>query len=353
MLEGRSYVPLLHARLAEMRALKELPASTKNLVVPVIRIRPWLNAKHLDRVFEVIADALGERAFGLDLDPFKYNPASERDSYQEFARLFDPSNGYSAYYDCAEEELNRIPVLRRTDGETIHLEDQLDRVEEIDRGLMVRVLLRSPGDYLRVAQECLERELQNTVFVFDCGWRRDVLDQAAACTGIVERLLALSDDFEIVVAGSSFPDSFTGLGDRFQLPVAERLLFQEVRRNLNRGTLVYGDWGSTRPPTEPVPMMNIPRIDRAARLNWTCWRSDDGESYRDVAERVVDDDLWNEDSGLWGDYMIASTAEGLDPCIKSPAMAAAVRVNLHMHIQAHFEEQDSASIPDEPVGEDL
>ncbi len=353
MLEGRTYVPLLHARLAEMRALRELPTPTKNLILPVVRIRPWLNARQLHKVFDVLSDAFGDRAFGLDLDRTKFEPLSNRPAYQEFARLFDPQGGFANYYDCVAISPNRIPVIRREGGVTPQMALQLDQVGVIDRGAIFRFEVGQQGDYINFAQQCLARGIENIVFVIDCGWRMDVLGQAAECVTLTNHILDVSDEFEIVIAGSSFPNSFGNMGARANFPIGERILFQNVRQNINRGVLCYGDWGSTRPPTDPVPMINVPRIDIAGRENWTAWRSEGGESYGDIASRVVLDPIWDEDSGLWGDYMIASTAQGLDPAIRAPAMAAAVRVNLHMNMQAHFAQPGGAVVQDEPVGEDL
>jgi hypothetical protein len=352
MLEGRTYVPLLHARLAEMRALRELPTSTKNLIFPVIKIRPWLNAKQLQKVFQVIADGFGDRAFGLDLDRKKFDPQSVKQAHQEFAKLFDSEDGYAAYYGCVAEAANRIPVLRRN-GNTPELERQLDHVVELDRGVVCRIEVDQPGDYIQVAQAFAARAIENVVFVMDGGWRLDVLNQAAGATILTNGVLDVSEEFEIVVAGSSFPNAFADMGDRAEFPINERILFQSVRQNINRGNLYYGDWGSTRPPTDPVPMTNVPRIDMARRENWTAWRSEGGESYADIAQRVLADQIWTGDTSLWGAYMIASTAQGLDPAIRAPAMAAAVRVNFHMNVQARFDAPDGLVIEDEPVGEDL
>jgi len=100
-------------------------------------------------------------------------------------------------------------------------------------------------------------------------------------------------------------------------------------------------------------MLNIPRIDIADRNDWTAFRSEDGESYEDIAERLTSGPDWTGDTSLWGNYMIQSTAGGLEPAIKAPAMAAAVRVNLHLYHQAHFEDPQFAAVVDEPIGDDL
>lgn len=348
MLQGRTYVPMLHARLAEIRALHELPSTTKNKIFPIIRSRPWLNSKSLDALWQKIDDAFPERFFGLDLDATRNIPSKESEAYQAFRKLFAQDDGFAAYYNVVAEREWAVPVLRTAGFGFPEIGRQLEHVVELERGLIVRVEPLKAANLTAAAEIIHAQCPENAVFVFDCGWGRDILSQAATCVGQIEQLLDVYEDFEIVVGGSSFPASFAKQGDRIEIPMIERLLFQEVRRNLNRGVLFYGDWGSTRPPTDPVPMKNIPRIDFALPGQWIAHRSSGDESYDGLADEVLEDDAWTDGLGIWGEYMIESTAAGLSPSIKSPAMAAAVRVNLHMHIQANFDDPADMVVPDEP-----
>lgn len=355
MLEGRDYVPLLYTRLAEIRAMRELPESSKNLLVPVFKLRPWLNSKMLDRALEVIEEAVGNRLYGLDLDEFKYeaNPDPEKQARVDFTALFDKENGFEAYYTLIGNGGNRVPVFRELTSQDIQIEQQLDRIQAIDRGVFVRAKVAEPGHLFDVASAIEQRAIGNAVFIIDCGWGRDILTSAALAVSHAQNLIEISQEFEIVVAGSSFPDAFAGLGARFEISAIERQLYSEVRRQVNHPALYYGDWGSTRPPTDPVPMKNVPRIDVARPNNWISWRSEDEESYVEVAERTVSDPTWDGELGIWGEYMIVATSEEEEVRIKSPAMAAAVRVNLHLHQQANFENPDGLHIGDEVIGDDL
>jgi hypothetical protein len=353
MLEGRSYCPLLHLRLAEVRAVSELPSVIKNRIFPVVRFRPWLNAKSLDKAFETFRDAFGDRFFGLDLDHSRNIPDRDSQSYEEFRELFNSDAGFAAYYRKVREVEFAVPVLRTERGALSQTERQVEHSAAIGRGLVIRVPVERPFNAAEVLAECDRQGVENRVVIFDCGWGRDLLGRAAQCTALANQAVGYDPNLEIVVGGSSFPDAFARLGDHFSVNAAERPVFNEVRRNLNAGRLTYGDWGSTRPPTDPVPMANIPRIDVAHQDDWECWRSVDGETYRQVAERVVHDLELDDEPDLWGEYMILSTAQGSDGGIKSPAMAAAVRVNLHIALQASFGEGEGIVIPDEPVGEDL
>lgn len=355
MLEGREYVPLLYTRLAEVRAMRELPEASKNLLVPVFKLRPWLNSKSLTRALEVIEEAVGNRLYGLDLDDFKFdpNPDPEKLAKVEFASLFNSEGGFENYYDLVEQGDNRVPVFRSISSDEIQIDAQLDRVEDIERGVFVRCKVLEPGALLMVAQAIADRDIDNSVFVLDCGWGADILTQAAVASQYAQSLADISEDFEIVIAGSSFPDSFAGKGDRFEISAIERQLYAEVRRQVNFAALYYGDWGSTRPPTDPVPMRNVPRIDVARPSNWVCWRSENEETYVEVAQRVVNDPTWDGELGIWGEYMISATAEEQDVRIKAPAMAAAARVNLHLHQQANFDNPEGLHVGDEAIGDDL
>ncbi len=352
LLQGRTYVPLLHARQAEMRALREIPGEARSRLLPVIRLRPWMNSKTLQKAFENIDVATNGEQFGLDLDIFANDPASTKPARIEFSQLFDAHLGFSRYYDAVEEGVNRIPVFRDLAGPNPQIPLQIERVRDLKRGLFVRVNVNHPGRFIEVAQRCIDNDVDNVVFIFDCGWNTNLLPQAAISAGLINTLLDVTEDYEAVIAGSSFPDAFGGHGSRFPILAEERPLYQAVQGAVNRAQLVYGDWASTRAPVDPTPMKNVPRIDTAELNRWNCWRSDD-EDYQEVAERVVDDPLWNGNMDIWGDYMIQSTAEGEEPSIKSAVMAAAVRINLHMIAQAGFENPNQIHLGDEPVGEDL
>lgn len=351
MLQGRTYVPMLHGRLAEMRALKELPSDTKNIIFPLIKARPWLGAKSLDKMWETINTAFEARSFGLDLDRTKFDPDDERPAYREFADLFDANNGFKNYYDLVENLERAVPIFRP--GNDLQIPAQLDFIEKIGRGLIVFADVSAPINVAQIAEHCEQRHLENVVFAFDCGWGDDILQRAALCGGLIQSVLAHNENFEIVVGASSFPSSFTGRGEAFNLPIVERQLFQAVRKGINIGDIFYGDWGSTRPPADPVPMKNVPRIDFALRANWRCWRSNGDETYQDIAVRALHDDSWSGELGIWGEYMIEATAVGAAISIRAPAMAAAARVNIHMHVQAHFDNPAGLIIGDEPVGDDI
>jgi Beta protein len=353
MFQGLDYVPLLHARPAEVRAMQELPISTKRRFFPVVRLRPWLSAKSFSRAFEVVEDAVGDAAYGFDLDATKYDPASDKSAVLEFSALFDPAYGFSHYYDAVAEGQYRAPVFRGLNSGNPQTLVQLEHVKRINRGVIVRVQIENPGPYLDVAQACLDEGIGNVAFVFDAGWRQDVLLQIGLTAGLVNSLLDISEDFEIAVGASTFPDSFADGGAKFSRNISEVEFFSQIRAAVNRGNLTYSDWGSTRSPSEGGFARNVPRIDTSELDRWNFWRRDGDEDYQDIARRVIIDPLWDNDLDKWGNYIVKSTADGTDPQIKSPVMAAAARINLHLIAQAYRNNPSGFEAPDEPVGDDF
>jgi hypothetical protein len=167
-------------------------------------------------------------------------------------------------------------------------------------------------------------------------------------SAILTALAENEDEQEVVVAGSSFPESFRSKA-RDELRAEERVVFDSLRRRHNSIVLTYGDWGSTRSPKDPTPMGSIPpRIDLPKSREWIAFRRDGSETYRQIATRVKNDIAWPKDLNIWGTYQISATAEGVPDSIKGQTAAAAVRVNIHLHEQAHFGAPGSFSDTDEP-----
>lgn len=331
-----------------MRALEELPSSTKNLIFPVIRVRPWLTAKRLARAAERIKDALGDRYFGLDLDAAWRN-RGDTEAYAEFELLFDQQQGWQNYYDFVEGEPFAVPVLRT--GLDLQLDHQLAHVRGLDRGLFIRVDVEHPISVAQVATRCAELEIENVVFVLDCGWRDHVLPLQAACSSLIRTIADISQNFEFVAGGGDFPASGFDQGENFEIVGEERQLVEAVRRPINDVDVIYGDWASTRAPsTDNQIRRSRPRLDMPTRRGWECWRSATADgTYADLAAEIVEDRNLGQMSDLWGEQLIIATKDGDEPSIKSPATAAAVRINLHMIMQAHFDTGGAPDVSDELV----
>lgn len=346
MLEQVSYSPILHTRVSEMRALLQLPAATKDKILPIMVARPWPNSLNLARTWEKISEAIGERLFGVDLDRTKLGAPGKQPASTDFDALFDERDGHRAFYDLVESLPRAIPVLRRG-----QIEAQAERVRDIDRGAMLRLERNRDIDWRSIV-DAAYRSVDDLVLIIDTGWSSDFLNKETWAAAIVAHVTSTRPETEIIVSGSSFPDDFASIGARGARPVIERTLFQNLVRRYNAAVLTYGDWGSTRPPNDPTPMRSVPRLDLPTAGEWIHFRrsleDDEEEDYRDIASRVVSDAAWPADQNIWGTYSIACTAENLPGAIRSPSVAASVRINIHMHLQSFFGLPDVVSDSDEP-----
>ncbi|WP_188237309.1 beta family protein [Sphingopyxis sp. LK2115] len=356
MLEQFPYCPTLHARVAEIKALTQLPAATKDRLFPLIIARPWPNAKHLNRTWKKIAEALGNRRFALDLDRMRQNSGGKLAAAAEFDALFVSRNGFANYYDTVSDITEAIPVLRISGGEATQFDAQAHHIDDLDRGLVVRIEYGIVTNPIALVEQVLDR-FNDVSFFVDAGWSRDILSREAWVSAIVARIARDNPEIEVVISGSTFPDSFSNIGDRGTNPVGERYLYDSLVRRHNSATLIYGDWGSTRPPsTDQVPMRNVPRIDLPKQSEWVSFRRDkeldEQEDYSDIAQRVVTDIDWPIDLDIWGTYTIEWTASGEPGAIRSPATAAAARINIHLHRQAFFGANDLVVDGDEPFTDD-
>ena len=315
-----------------------------------------MTAKEFGRAVGRVKDAIADRPFGYDLDKDRRGHR-ETPAFEEFEKLFDKSGGYLNYYDAVEASGSGIPVLRSNGTNIERLRAELAHVERLERGLFVRVDVSSTRPIATIARECISMGLENVVFVLDCGWHSSLLVYQAKCIALLKLLLTSSGDFEFVVAGGDFPsDGFADKGIHFRLSGEERLLVEAVRREVNEADIVFGDWASTRLPAtdDKIRRGGRPRIDMPTRDGWECWRkAQPGKSFKEPAAAAAGSRRLKASSDFWGEQVIIATRDGEDSRIKSALTASAVRINLHMMLQAHFDEGSGPHLGDELVTDEL
>ena len=348
MLQNVDYCPVLHTRVAEIKALANLGAATKDRIFPLLVARPWPNAKALSRTWEKITDAVGERRFAIDLDRTREASTASTAAALDFSNLFLPNNGFENYYSEVSDIPFAVPVFRLAGDAATEFAEQVAHIEAIDRGVVLRLEYGRVSDPVSLVQN-VKSEIEDVAIFVDMGWSKDLLSRQAWASSIIAGIANLEPEAEMVLTGSSFPDSFTGIGARGTVPILERELHARLVREHNAANIVYGDWGSTRPPSvESGPMRNTPRIDLPGVTQCLCFRKDGSEGYQEIARRMMSDNAWPVGLQIWGTYTVECTAQGIPGAIRSAGTAAAARVNIHMHHQVHTTSPDLASDADEP-----
>jgi len=360
MFEVAQYAPLIHTRISEVRGLRELPDSSKDLILPLFVLRPWPRAKALQVAFDRMTEATGGRKFGIDLESEFPQANSENIAQIEFDAMRNPANGFANYYEKVGQVDGAVPVLQLT-GEIAELPLQVERIQAIGRGGFVRITKNNAEHNEQVAAAIENLPAGDFSIFIDAGWQRDILLQSAWAVAMAQYYFDQTPDRAIVICGSSFPIDFAKVNGSYAFSINERLLFTQVRNSLN-ANFIYGDWASTRPPSYDDDIRRtVPRIDLAQTAEWPVYRSrkiqkrnDNGdlelvwESYKDVAIRLVDGQYWDTIPAIWGRYAIECTANDLPNSIKSPMIAAATRVNLHLHMQSHFNTPELIRNTDDP-----
>lgn len=170
---------------------------------------------------------------------------------------------------------------------------------------------------------------------------------AARTLGVIEEIQKIVPRAQIIILSTSFPNSIEELGDpeSDSFPMEEVSLFEEIERNLRPGTIVrYGDYGSINPVRNDQVFARggwRPRIDFPTSKKRTYYfrekrikdakgvASSYASHYVSVANKVVDNSLFEEIPESWGVKQIKSAAAGSPPG-KAPSFWISVRMEIHM-----------------------
>lgn len=329
---GVSYLPLLSLRPAEMRALEELPNSTKDLLLPITHLRPWVGAHQLESATQRIADAYGDRPIVLAMG--EREPPNDKPVHAELHALRDPTDGFRRWCDFFRSHENYIPAIQFS-PDVPQEEAQIATLVGLNRGLVVIIERPAFGAMGIIAQRVGQRTHggEGVCFVVDFGVANtDHLEVAARATGYVATLRQHAPAAFVALSASSFPESFVGLTNQ---PIYERRLFNALP---DQDRLIYSDRGSARVERQsggggkPAPRIDYPLLDQ-----WDFYRSDDTlgfKGYQRQAERLINDPSWNPRLRVWGTQMIERTAAGDMSAISGAQKSTAARINLHLHRQA-------------------
>lgn len=331
------YVPILTVRPAEMNALQELPNSDKDIMLPLIALRPWVGAYEFDSVLERVEAAYDERPRILDIDP-NYppnDPAKRRPVHDELDRLRDSSNGFRNWCDFIGDTPFAIPCIQiENDSETLD-EEQINSLLELNQGLVLRLRRAQFGLLNNFLATLAGAPVEQLLVLLDLGQTsRDLLISVAEGVGLVSAVNEQLGNVPVVVAGTSFPFGFT---DITQLEISERQFFNQVRAAAHEDALlIYGDYGSARDERRRGGGQPAPRIDYPLSEMWIFERWDEDDGYRLAAEAITESEFWDGDLRIWGTQMIERTVLGDQHAITSPARSTAARINIHLHRQTHY-----------------
>lgn len=345
------YIPILGLKPAEMAALEELPEKDKDNLLPLISLKKWANSGSLEKSFQRINKAFGQRRVILDLDKEFFKDCQEKDDVvsKEFLELCNPNEGYKNWVNLFKQYPHYIPVLQIN---TVHeLEPELEGLIALNRPIVLRLELGLKLDKKREIEYFIEALkvlismkdlIKNLLIILDYGdfSRKDLINYQKYIE-IIEWFIKIFPAANFCISGTSFPYSFAG-SYRGEIPIYERQIYNKIRKSLEKINLIYSDRGSTRsnkmggggqrPP---------PRVDYPLKNDWRFIRKEDEDYearylYEEACIEIVKNEYWNKDLHVWGTQMIEKTSLRDPYGIGSPQKATAVRINIHLYLQLHY-----------------
>lgn len=343
------YLPFLALRPAEMRALEELPNRTKDRLLPVIHLRPWVGSHRLENATDRIAEAYGDRPVVIAMG--EREQANEKPVHAELQALREHAHGFRAWCSFFEHNVNYIPAMQFS-ANVAHEEAQITRLYDLNRGLMVIIQQAQFPAISLIAQRVGQRTRRGrrVCIVIDFGNAgRDHLEVAARATGYISAIREHAPYAHVALSASSFPASFVG---KVEQPIYERRLFDALP---DRENLIYSDRGSAKVERQTGGGgLPAPRIDYPLACDWKFFRCEDGTvgfaGYQQQAQNLIDteeEEIWNPSLRVWGTQMIERTAAGDTSAISSPQKATAARINIHLQRQTFYDDPDDAEDTDE------
>lgn len=336
-----SYLPILALKPAEMRALEELPEHTKNAMMPLIPLRPWVGSHRLQSSIERIDVSYAGRPVLIEIGERELT--KPRPVFDELEELRDPRDGFAKWCEFIEAHDRFVPVLQ-IGIDPVQERAQTIRLDGLGRGLVVRIDRGAFGNVgvLAAAIGHWTDGGRGVCFVIDYGAvRADHLLIAAQTVGLINTIRLAAPSAVISVSASSFPQSFSNLPRQ---EIYERRLFNEMVVQIGRAGLIYGDRGSARAEQLGGGSGVIPaRIDYPGFDDWTFFRSEDTglHGYIEQANVLMASELWNGDLRVWGTQMIERTARGDASAIDTPGKSTAARINLHLQLQTFYGDDDA------------
>lgn len=331
-----NYAPLMFQKPAEVTAYRELAFNEKTKCLPIFRFRPWTTSKSLQSALDTLVAASGGAPMACMLDEYWERGTAERIAFEEFEELRNDLTG-ELFFEYLRESENLFPIIPLVSEALDNVVfDPTHRLNAHGFGFVVDIADTTKQNSLRRALNAIDHN--NYFVVIDCDWSMDPTLQAIAAANLASSFFEINERCTLFVSGSSFPNSFSKLGDKATLKVQEIDLFDIVRRTIaqrfNDAIVRYSDWGTTRRPTNERSGRGAPRIDLPNGPSIQVFRDDksDGsvESYSALAEIAWEDFPWGSPPQCWGHYCLDLTRTGGAGGIYNAQKNTATRINIHL-----------------------
>lgn len=348
------YFPALTVREAECKALSRLAGPTKDRLFPIFRMQAWPRrrkdfATFLDRSIAEIASSFEDRSLALDLAL----PRTDLDSVMkvegaaEIASLHQTANGHEQWTKFVSLT-KYVPVFQWSNSVENSIK-QWESLAKLGRGIVLR-FRRSQG-WNQAAFDALPTSIfsgLDILAVFDCDQisrTEDLTLLASTAQNVILSRAGRLDGCSLssVLMGSSFPSGFAEIDPVYsKMAIRERSLFSLLAQSPPLRAagvdLWYGDHASVFADSKEPAFRGAPRVDLPSKQTWAYHRRKDENGYQLAAQAVMNEPEWRDDLLNWGMQEIRRAASGEMTGLNAGAPWTAIRINNHLHQQAHFHE---------------
>lgn len=358
-IESKTYLPCITTRESECRALSALAEPTKDLIFPLVRLQAWPREKAgagspVQRSVVQLLECFGGRGIGVDLA----SPRTDLESawamqgHAELTALKSESNGFEAWRNLVGSTDSFVPTIQWTNN-LPELRREVEGLGGMGRGMIFR-FRQSQGWNIAQFASLLGVDFGSGVliFIFDVEQISRSEDLTSLGMSVQGAMLAIrqlipNQITSFVLAGSSFPSSFSDIHPSYaDLPIRERQLFDLLRLSppiLQAGIdLRYGDHASVFAADRDPAFRGAPRVDYPLNSRWVYHRNSIG--YAEAVQALRNGPDWNDELLCWGAQRIRVAAGGDLTGLRAQAPWVSIRLNIHMHLQAHFSEGGSSSV---------
>ena len=330
-----------------MKAMEKLPDSEKFKMLPIVLLAPWLNSIEFENTFRIVEKSVGTGPIIVDLDRY-FSSASTLPSRKFFRTLLDVQVGPIHWMELIESHANYIPCIQLLGVSRELISEQIQFAVNLNRGFVFRLEIGRPYDVETIVSLVSENVESDILIVIDYGYSNQSEITELNVSIWMDRFLALSHGLNFVIAGSSFPNSFSEFDDFADSKViSARLIYDSLSQKYGNYNFIYGDWASTKPRTyDGGGSKPLPRIDFPTSNRWIIARSKENEwDFQQAAEMVTRLPEWQSRPMVWGTGMIEKAAKGLPGGISTGPQAIASRVNIHLYLQNNFGSPTPATGP--------
>jgi len=362
LLDNAAYFPCLTIRKSECDALKELAEPTKDRLFPIVRVQAWSRAKAgaggpLKRSIDHISEAFGGRPMGLDIASPRTDLTTEwaAQGRAEVEALQDPQAGFEAWRAFVEGVPWAMPTaIWHNDPATMRT--QVQGMISLGRGVVLR-LRRSQNWNLAQLTHLVGIDFGNAPLIIVLDHEQILPNEDLTAVGVLTQNNLLSIDNilsggsrQFVFSGSSFPSQFSVIHPEYALlNIRERQLHGMLATSLpivQAGIDVkYGDHAAVFAADREPAFRGAPRVDYPTATHWIYHRCP--SSFAVAVGRVRGDPLWDDALLCWGAQRIRTAAGGNMTGLNAQGPWVTVRLNIHMHLQAHRDEGGAVPVEEE------